>query len=291
MPMTDSSSPDVEYEQATEYVVDAVSPLGEDYQERVAEGLESRWVDVYENEGKRAGAFSGGTYDTQPFIMMNYQDDISSMYTLAHELGHSLHSEYTKEAQPYIYSNYEIFVAEVASTVNETLLTQHLLDTVDDPEFRRHVLNEYLERVRSTLYRQTMFADFEHRAHELEEDGQAITPDALDEIYGDLKREFYEPANVDEHIEREWMRIPHFYRAYYVYQYATGISAAVALSQRILEGDAEAAEQYREFLAKGSRQYPLELLQGAGVDMSTSEPIQSALDTYDGYLDEMESLI
>ena len=182
-------------------------------------------------------------------------------------------------------------MAEVASTVNATLLTQHLLDTVDDPEFRRHVLNEYLERVRSTLYRQTMFADFEHRAHELEEDGQAITPDALDEIYGDLKREFYEPANVDEHIEREWMRIPHFYRAYYVYQYATGISAAVALSQRILEGDAEAAEQYREFLAKGSRQYPLELLQGAGVDMSTSEPIQSALDTYDGYLDEMESLI
>ncbi|WP_323674601.1 oligoendopeptidase F [Halorubellus sp. PRR65] len=291
MPMTESSSPDVGYDEATEYVVDSLGVLGEEYQSRVADGLESRWVDVYENEGKRAGAFSGGTYDTQPFIMMNYQDDISSMYTLAHELGHSLHSEYTKDAQPYVYSSYEIFVAEVASTVNETLLTQHLLDTVEDPEFRRHVLNEYLERVRSTLYRQTMFADFEHQAHELEEAGEAITPDALDEIYGDLKREFYEPANVDDHIEREWMRIPHFYRAYYVYQYATGISAAVALSQGILEGDEAAAERYREFLSKGSREYPLELLEGAGVDMSTSDPIQSALDVYDDYLDEMETLI
>jgi len=291
MPMTETESPDVSYEEATEYVVDAVGALGEEYQERVAEGLDSRWVDVYENDGKRAGAFSSGTYDTQPFIMMNYQDDIASMYTLAHELGHSMHSQYTKETQPYVYSNYEIFVAEVASTVNETLLTQHLLETVDDPEFRRHVLNEYLERVRSTLYRQTMFADFEHQAHRLEEDGEAITPDALDELYGDLKREFYAVANVDDHIEREWMRIPHFYRAYYVYQYATGISAAVALSQRILEGDADATERYREFLSKGSREYPLELLEGAGVDMSSSDPIQSALDVYDDYLDEMESLV
>jgi len=291
MPMTETESPGVSYEEATEYVVDAVGALGEAYQSRVAEGLESRWVDVYENDGKRAGAFSSGTYDTQPFIMMNYQDDIASMYTLAHELGHSMHSQYTKETQPYVYSNYEIFVAEVASTVNETLLTHHLLETVEDPEFRRHVLNEYLERVRSTLYRQTMFADFEHQAHRLEEQGEAITPDALDELYGDLKREFYEPANVDEHVEREWMRIPHFYRAYYVYQYATGISAAVALSQRILEGDEAATERYREFLSKGSREYPLELLAGAGVDMSSSDPIQSALDVYDDYLDEMESLV
>ena len=291
MPMTESESPDVEYEEATEYVVESLGVLGEEYQSRVAEGLESRWVDVYENEGKRAGAFSSGTYDTQPFIMMNYQDDIASMYTLAHELGHSMHSEYTKDAQPYVYSSYEIFVAEVASTVNETLLTHHLLETVEDPEFRRHVLNEYLERVRSTLYRQTMFADFEHQVHQLAEDGEAITPDALDGIYGDLKREFYEPANVDDHIEREWMRIPHFYRAYYVYQYATGISAAVALSQQILEGDEDAAERYREFLSKGSREYPLELLSGAGVDMSTSDPIQSALDVYDEYLDEMATLI
>ncbi|WP_440988787.1 oligoendopeptidase F [Haloarchaeobius baliensis] len=292
MPMTETESPDVEYEQATEYIVEALGALGEEYQQRVADGLESRWVDVYENQGKRSGAYSGGTYDTQPFILMNYQDDISSMFTLAHELGHSMHSQYTKQEQPYIYSGYEIFVAEVASTVNETLLTQHLLDTVEDEQFRRHVLNEYLERVRSTLYRQTMFADFEHRTHEMVEAGQPLTPDALDETYGDLKREFYEPANVDEHITREWMRIPHFYYSFYVYQYATGISAAVALAGKILDDDQpDAAADYRGFLAKGSREYPLELLQGAGVDMSSPEPIQAALDTYGEYLDEMEALL
>ena len=292
MPMTETESPDVAYEQATEYIVEALGALGEEYQERVADGLESRWVDVYENQGKRSGAYSGGTYDTQPFILMNYQDDISSMFTLAHELGHSMHSQYTKQEQPYIYSNYEIFVAEVASTVNETLLTQHLLDTVEDEEFRRHVLNEYLERVRSTLYRQTMFADFEHRTHEMVEAGQPLTPDALDETYGDLKREFYGPADVDEHITREWMRIPHFYYSFYVYQYATGISAAVALAGKILDDDQpDAAANYREFLAKGSREYPLDLLQGAGVDMSSPEPIQAALDTYGDYLDEMEALL
>ncbi|WP_435359558.1 oligoendopeptidase F [Haloarchaeobius sp. DFWS5] len=292
MPMTETESPDVPYDQACEWVVDSLAALGEDYQQRVANGLESRWVDVYENKGKQSGAYSGGTYDTQPFILMNWQDDISSMFTLAHELGHSLHSEYTREKQPYVYSSYEIFVAEVASTVNETLLTHHLLDTVEDPQFRRHVLNEYLERFRSTLYRQTMFADFEHRTHTMVEEGKPLTPDAIDEVYGDLKGEFYEPANVDEHIAREWMRIPHFYYSFYVYQYATGISAAVALSQGILdEDDDDAVDDYLNFLARGSREYPLELLQGAGVDMSSPEPIQSALDVYGEYLDEMAELL
>ncbi|WP_435333912.1 oligoendopeptidase F [Haloarchaeobius sp. TZWWS8] len=292
MPMTETESPDVSYEQACEWVVDSLDALGEDYQQRVADGLESRWVDVYENKGKQSGAYSGGTYDTQPFILMNWQDDISSMFTLAHELGHSLHSEYTRETQPYVYSGYEIFVAEVASTVNETLLTHHLLDTVEDPVFRRHVLNEYLERFRSTLYRQTMFADFEHQTHQLVEEGEALTPDAVDQVYGDLKAEYYEPANVDEHIPREWMRIPHFYYNFYVYQYSTGISAAVALSQGILdESNETAVDDYLEFLSKGSREYPLELLQGAGVDMSSPAPIQSALDVYDEYLDEMEALL
>jgi len=291
MPVATSESPEIEYEQAKEYVVEAVGPLGEDYQSRVAEGLESRWVDVYENEGKRSGAYSGGTYDTQPFILMNYQDDISSMYTLAHELGHSLHSEYTRESQPYVYSSYEIFVAEVASTVNEALLTDHLLSTVEDDQFRRHVLNEYLERFRSTLYRQTMFAEFEHRTHRRVEDGQALTPDALDELYRDLKAEYYEPAAVDDRIAREWMRIPHFYRAFYVYQYATGISAAVALARDIIEDGEPAAERYREFLSMGSREYPLELLARAGVDMSSSAPIQRALDAYDERLDQMADLV
>ncbi|MFB6084420.1 MAG: oligoendopeptidase F [Halorientalis sp.] len=290
VPMVAGESPEIEYEQACEYVTEAVAPLGEDYRSRLAEGLDSRWVDVYETDGKQSGAYSGGTYDSQPYILMNYQDDVSSMYTLAHELGHSLHTQLTSEEQPYVYSDYEIFVAEVASTVNETLLTHHLLDTVEDERLRRHVLNEYLERFRSTLYRQTMFAEFEHRAHELSADGEALTPDRLDELYRDLKSDYYEPAAIDDRIAREWMRIPHFYRAFYVYQYATGISAAVALVDRILENGEPAAERYVDFLRKGSREYPLELLRGAGVDMASPEPVESALSVYDDYLDEFAAL-
>ena len=297
MPLTGDEGPDVEYDQAAEWVVESLAPLGEDYQSRVAEGLDSRWVDVYENEGKQSGAYSGGTYDTQPFILMNYQDDISSMYTLAHELGHSMHSELTKDEQPFVYSNYEIFVAEVASTVNEALLTNHLLETVDDPEFRKHVLNEFLERVRSTLYRQTLFAEFEHEAHRLEEESEPLTADRLDELYRGLKEEYYEPAVVDDRIAREWMRIPHFYRAFYVYQYATGISAALAIVDDVLPNGAggdpnrDAAEDYLEFLRRGSREYPLELLRIAGVDMSTSKPIDRALESYGQRLEEMDALL
>ncbi len=291
MPMTESESPDVPYEQAREYVVEAMAPLGEAYQSRVAEGLESSWVDVYENRGKQSGAYSGGTYDTQPFILMNYQEEITSMFTLAHELGHSLHSEYTSEHQPYVYSDYDIFTAEVASTVNETLLTEHLIDVVDDERFRRHVLNEYLERFRSTLFRQTMFADFEHEIHTLSEAGEALTPDAFDETYRELKTEFYEPAVIDDHIASEWMRIPHFYYNYYVYQYATGISAAVAIVSDILEEGQPAADRYLDFLKRGSREYPLELLSEAGVDMATSAPIERAITVYGQYLDEIASLI
>ncbi|WP_254829441.1 oligoendopeptidase F [Haloglomus salinum] len=281
---------EVPYEEARDHVVEAVAPLGEDYQSRVAEGLDSRWVDVYETANKRSGAYSGGTYDSQPYILMNYQDDITSMYTLAHELGHSLHSELTSETQPHVYSGYEIFVAEVASTVNEALLTEHLLETVEDEEFRRHVLDEYLERFRSTLFRQTMFADFEHRTHELAEDGEAITPDVCDEIYGDLKAEYYEPMALDDGIRREWMRIPHFYYGFYVYQYATGISAANALVDRIMEEGEPAAADYREFLSKGSREYPLELLRGAGVDMASPDPVEHAIDAYGDLVAEFESL-
>ncbi len=290
-PLADGESPELEYEKAKEYVVDAVEPLGEAYRDRMAAGLDSRWVDVYETANKQSGAYSGGTYDSQPYILMNYQDDIASMYTLAHELGHSMHSELTSETQPYVYSGYEIFVAEVASTVNEALLTRHLLETVDDGQFRRHVLDEYLERFRSTLFRQTMFAAFEHRAHELERTGEALTPDRLDGLYRGLKSDYYEPAVVDDRIAREWMRIPHFYRAYYVYQYATGISAANAIVDRITtEGDTAAVE-YREFLRSGSREYPLELLETAGIDMSTAEPVEAAIGRYDEMLGEFESLV
>ncbi|MDS0299975.1 oligoendopeptidase F [Halogeometricum sp. S1BR25-6] len=291
MSLTGDEGPEVSYEEAKEYIVEAVAPLGEAYQSRVAEGLEDRWVDVYENRGKRSGAFSSGTYDTQPFIMMNYQDDIASMYTLAHELGHSLHSELAKDEQPWQYADYTIFVAEVASTVNETLLTHYLLENVEDDEFRTHVLDEYLERFRSTLYRQTMFADFEHQIHSISEEGGALTPDRFDELYGDLKGEFYANANVDDRIAREWMRIPHFYYNYYVYQYSTGISAAVAIVERILNGDEEAAADYRKALALGGSKYPIEVLETAGVDMASPEPIESALSVYGDYLDEAADLL
>jgi len=290
MPLVDEESPDISYEEACEHVTAAVEPLGEAYQSRLAEGLDSRWVDVYETEGKQSGAYSSGTYDSQPYILMNYQDDVESMYTLAHELGHSMHSELASQSQPYVYADYTIFIAEIASTVNETLLTYHLLDTVEDDRLRRHVLNEYLERFRSTLYRQTMFAEFEQRTHELSERGEPLTTDRLDELYRELKSDYYEPAVVDDRIAREWMRIPHFYRAFYVFQYSTGISAAVALVEAIRDEGEPAANRYREFLQSGSHGYPLELLETAGVDMTTSEPIQQALDVYDTYLDEFEQL-
>ncbi|MFC3959742.1 oligoendopeptidase F [Halovivax cerinus] len=291
MPLTGGEGPEIPYDEACEHVIEAVAPLGEDYQDRLAEGLESRWVDIYENEGKRAGAYSAGTYDTEPFVLMNYQDDVASMYTLAHELGHSLHSDRTRRNQPYVYASYELFVAEVASTVNEALLTEHLLETVEDPEFRVHILNEFLERVRSTLFRQTLFAEFEHRAHELEEAGEPLTADRLDDLFGDLKARYYEPAALDDHIAREWMRIPHFYRAFYVYQYSTGISAALALVDDIVSDGDDAAADYLEFLRLGSREYPLDLLETAGVDMRSPDPVERAIDRYADRLDELAEIV
>jgi len=293
MSLTGDEGPEISYEEAKDHVVEAVAPLGEEYQRRMAEGLESRWVDVYENRGKRSGAYSAGTYDTQPFIMMNYQDDVSSMYTLAHELGHSMHSELAKEAQPWQYADYEIFVAEVASTVNETLLTKHLLENADSDELRIHALDQYLERFRSTLFRQTMFAAFEQAIHEHDEAGRPLTPDVFDELYGDLKAEFYGhvDANVDEHIRREWMRIPHFYYNFYVYQYSTGISAAAAIVDRIEDEGEVAAEEYRSALRAGGAEYPIDVLDIAGIDMTESGPIESAIGVYDDYLDEAAALL
>ncbi|SEL21746.1 oligoendopeptidase F [Haloferax larsenii] len=289
--LTGDHGPEIPYEQAKEYIIEAVEPLGEEYQSRMAEGLEDRWVDVYENRGKRAGAFSAGTYDTQPFIMMNYQDDAASMFTLAHELGHSMHSELAQEAQPWHDADYEIFVAEVASTVNETLLTEYLLENVDDDELRMHVLDEYLERFRSTLFRQTMFADFELQIHEIAEEDGALTPDRFDELYGDLKSTYYANAETDDHIAREWMRIPHFYYNYYVYQYATGISAAAAIVERIREEGDSAAADYRDALALGGSEYPIDVLQTAGVDMTSPEPIEDAMGVYESFLDEAATLL
>lgn len=290
-PMSEEEIDDISYEEAQEYVLEAVEPLGDDYRNDISEGFDSRWIDVYETPGKRAGAYSGGAYDTQPFILMNYQGDVSSLYTLAHELGHSMHSKLTSENQPYVYGDYSIFVAEVASTTHEALLTEYLLEEIEDPTFRVHVLDHFLEVFRSTLYRQTLFADFEHRVHEMVESGEGLNADRLNELYGSIKRKYYEPAEVDEKIEKEWMRIPHFYRAYYVYQYSTGVSAALTLSRKILEGGESARENYLGMLKSGSSKYPLKALSDAGVDMSQPDSVSSALSLYDEYLDEMEELI
>jgi oligoendopeptidase F len=280
-----ADDPEVAYDEAVDHVTSALAPLGDNYVEQVAEGVESGWIDVYETRGKQSGAYSGGTYDTDPYVLMNYQDDVRSMYTLAHELGHSMHSELTSEHQPYVYSGTAIFVAEVASTVNEALLTHHLLEH-GSPELRRAALDHALESFRTTLYRQTMFADFEHATHERIEEGGALTPDALDELYAERKSEWYAPGETDDRIAREWMRIPHFYRAFYVYQYATGKSAAHALVDRLLAEGAPAREDYLRFLQRGSSAYPLELLDDAGVDLSSAAPVDAAIDAYEDRLDE-----
>ncbi|MFB6204499.1 MAG: oligoendopeptidase F [Candidatus Nanohaloarchaea archaeon] len=289
MPVAESESPDISYQEAKEHILEALQPLDEDYVEKVREGLEEeKWVDIYENKGKRSGAYSGGSYDSRPFILMNYQDDINSMYTLIHELGHSMHSHHTNQNQPYHYSNYTIFQAEVASTTNEALLTRHLLETVEDENFRKHVLSHVIEGFRGTLFRQTMFSEFEKWLHEEVENGEALTPDKLNEKYGELKQHYYQNAEIGERIRREWMRIPHFYYNFYVFQYATGISAGNMFAEKIVE---EGPEDYRDFLRAGGSEYSLKTLQEAGVDLRSTEPVEEAISTFEKHLEQMEKLV
>jgi len=291
MPLTESESPEISYEEAKKHVLEAIEPLGEEYQKRAREGLNSGWVDVYENKGKRSGAYSGGSYDTKPFILMNFQDDISGMFTLAHELGHSMHSDFTNQEQPYVHSHYKIFVAEVASTVNEILLAEHLLKTVEDEKFKRHVLSHFLENFRNTFFRQTLFAEFEKDVHEEVESGQALTTQKLDGMYGDLKEKYFTDLELDEHIKREWMRIPHFYYNFYVYQYSTGIASAIDIAERILDGDEETRQNYIEFLKSGGSDYPLELLKKVDVDLTEKQPLENAVREYENKLEKMEKLL
>lgn len=283
----------VSYEEAKQWMVDGLAPLGEEYVQIVKDGLESRWVDVRETRGKRSGAYSSGAYDTQPFILMNWQDNVNNLFTLAHEFGHSVHSHYTRTSQPYPYGDYSIFVAEVASTTNEALLNDHLLKTRTAKEERLYLLNNQLETFRGTLFRQTMFAEFEHLIHQAAQEGVSLTPEYLNETYLELnKRYFGDEIVIDEEISYEWARIPHFYYNYYVYQYATGISASAALSQQIMEEGEPAVRRYIDnFLKAGSSDYPIEVLKAAGVDMTTKEPVLKALDQFEAVLDEMESLL
>ena len=282
----------IPFEQAKDRVAEALAPLGPDYVEPLTQGFRSRWIDVMESQGKRSGAYSWGSYGTQPYVLLNYQESMDSMFTLAHEMGHSMHSYFTWGAQPYLYGNYTLFVAEVASTLNEALLTQHLLRTTDDRALKLYVVNHALETFRGTLYRQTMFAEFEREIHAKAEAGEALTPESLCAFYRSLNDKYYGPeVAVDDLIEIEWARIPHFYSSFYVYQYATGISASSALASQILSEGEPAVRRYKRFLSSGSSDYSINLLRDAGVDLATPQPIQAALDTFGRYLDELESLL
>src|SRR5699024_2678044 len=249
----------VPYEEAQKLVADSLAPLGEEYVNIVKEGYEKRWVDVVENKGKRSGAYSSGTYGTQPYILMNWQDNVNNLYTLTHEFGHSVHSYYTRKHQPYAYGDYSIFVAEVASTCNEALLSEHLLNTLDDEKEKLYILNHILEGFRGTVFRQTMFAEFEHEIHVRAQNGEPLTAESFTDIYYDLNKKYFgDDIEIDEAIGLEWARIPHFYMNYYVYQYATGYSAATALAKQILAEGEPAVDRYKDFLKAGSSDYPIE---------------------------------
>lgn len=282
----------ITYDEAKDYVLKGLAPLGEGYTSILKEGFDSRWIDVLENKGKRSGAYSSGSYSTNPYILLNWQDTVNDMFTLAHELGHSVHSYYTRKNQPYRYGNYSIFVAEVASTCNEALLNDYMINHLDDEKQKLYLLDHFLEGFRGTVFRQTMFAEFEHDIHQREQNGEVLTADHLTKIYYDLNQKYYgEDIVHDEEIGLEWARIPHFYYNYYVYQYATGYSAATALANNILVGEDGAVDRYIDFLKAGSSEYPIEVLKKAGVDMTSKEPILNALNVFEEKLTEMENML
>ena len=282
---------EIPYEEGRKIVKAGLYPLGEEYGAALDEAFEGGWIDVYENQGKISGAYVRNVYGTHPYVLLNYQGTMDDLFTLAHELGHAMHSYYTDRTQPYVYSDYSIFVAEVASMVNEALLVNYLLDSETDPRRRLYIVGEHINQFRITLFRQTMFAEFEKLAHERLETGGALTAESLSEIYRRLLEEYFAgEVHIDEHLVIEWARVSHFYNSFYVYKYATGFAAAIAISQSILSGKEGAVERYLEFLSSGSSDYPLNLLARAGVDMTTPRPIEEALGLLDRLLDEAEVL-
>lgn len=290
-PMIKNVDMNIKYEDAKQMMLEGLKPLGDDYLDIVKTGLDSNWIDVYENKGKQSGAYSWGTYDSNPYILLNYHDTLDNVFTLAHEMGHSMHSYYTHENQPYVYGNYSIFLAEIASTTNESLLIDNLLKNTDDKQERLFLLNHYLEQFRGTIFRQTMFAEFERDIHIEVENGGSLTADRLSEMYRELNKKYYgESVVIDEEIDIEWARIPHFYYNFYVYQYATGFAAAVDFSEKILK-DESIVEKYKTYLKSGSSDYPLEILKNAGIDMTTKKPVENAMKLFEELLNEMENLI
>lgn len=291
-PIVAAQNQTYEFEQAKQMVLEALKPMGEDYLSHAREGLENRWIDIYPNKGKKGGAYSWGCYDSQPFILLNYTKNLDSVFTLIHEMGHSIHSYYSRTAQDYAYSDYKIFVAEVASTCNECLLMHDLLEKTTDKEQRKYLLNHYLDSFKGTLFRQTMFAEFEKNAHEYCAQGKPLTAEALSQMYLELNQKYFGPdMEKDEEIAYEWMRIPHFYTPFYVYQYATGYSAAVALSAKILKEGKPAVDAYMSFLKGGESKDPIDLLKMAGVDMTTEKPVADALALFGDLVTELETLV
>ncbi len=292
VPIVEETKKNISYEEALKLVEQGLAPMGEEYIGQLKEAFNSGWVDVFENQGKTSGAYSWGAYKSHPYVLLNYQGTINDVFTIAHEMGHALHSHYTNMTQPYVYSEYKIFVAEVASTVNECLLMEHLLKNTSSKAEKAYLLNHYLEQFRGTIFRQVMFAEFEKQTHSMLKEGKAITSDILCDVYLKLNQKYFEAeVNVDDAIKMEWARIPHFYTSFYVYKYATGFSSAVAISNLILNEGQSAIDRYKEFLKGGSSDYPLDLLKKAGVDLYTPQPVQEALNVFEKILIELEALL
>lgn len=280
-PMVEDIDWKISYDEAKDIVVKALAPMGEEYVSHIKEGFNNGWVDVYENTGKRSGAFSWGAYGTHPYVFLNYSDTLNDVFTVIHEMGHAMHTYYSNANQPYIYAGYKIFVAEVASTCNEAILMQYMLKNTDDEKKKRYLLNHFFEQFKGTLYRQTMFAEFEMEAHAKAEHGEVLSAESLCAMYKKLNEKYFGPDMViDDEIALEWARIPHFYTPFYVYQYATGYSAAIAISSKILAGDEQVIAGYRKFLSGGSSMHPIELLKLCGIDMTRPDVVQEALDVF-----------
>ena len=280
------------YEEALKKAEEALAVLGEDYLSRVKRAFSERWIDVYENQGKRSGAYSGGSYDTNAFMLLNWQDNLDNLFTLVHETGHSMHSSYTRETQSYVYGDYSIFLAEIASTTNENILTEKLLQEVQDDATRFAILNNFLDGFRGTVFRQTQFAEFEHAIHQADQNGEVLTSEFLNNLYADLNQEYYGLSKEDNpQIQYEWARIPHFYYNYYVYQYSTGFAAASALAEKIVHGSQDDRDRYIDYLKAGKSDYPLNIMRKAGVDMEKEDYLNDAFAVFERRLDEFEALV
>ena len=280
------------YEEALAKSEEVLAILGEDYLSRVKTAFSERWIDVHENQGKRSGAYSGGSYDTNAFMLLNWQDTLDNLFTLVHETGHSMHSSYTRETQPYVYGDYSIFLAEIASTTNENILTEKLLEEVEDDATRFAILNHFLDGFRGTVFRQTQFAEFEHAIHKADQEGQVLTSEFLNDLYADLNEKYYGLKKEDNpQIQYEWARIPHFYYDYYVFQYSTGFAAASALAEKIVHGSQEDKDKYLDYLKAGNSDYPLNVIKKAGVDMEKEDYLNAAFAVFERRLDEFEALV